>query len=1210
MIDLKQLTGVMNLDDPNDVMPPFHHKFLMNGRFRGNGKNMRVENVPGNVLIPNYALPTGTNQQNGGFYDAVKRRIIWWNYNSNGRNGIYKYDVGTKVLSKVFLCFTDSATDILELSLDHPVHSAAIVYRSEGDGDLLYWTNGIARPMYLNLDTVSTQAPFTSDMINAAKNAPLRRPSVAYGNDLNVNVNNLRKKLFRFIHRWVYANGEKSTWSPISKEPLPVDGYTPDTQNDPSLNNYIAATVFAGGNDSVAIEIAFQQSEGNTWSDFFLADSLKMSEYNITPNGAYTYNFYNNGGYTSIPITSTNLYFSYLPDYAQTLEVLNGNHIIYANTTDGYPSMQRADVDVTVTTGTANPNIPTISFQYTDASAIVGFIGPTVTPGATYHVQFDYLSGGVPGSSSVNYVTLGGDDADDIATALAAALNGGVVQAVFGGSGTFRVTITGLSPAITNVVMTVSVAGTESAGACWKWANFYRLGIQYFDERGKPVGGVVSFLNAGSLDTTDFGVTTSDFTTNGTVPQVPYLAATINHIPPTGAVSFQWVRAQTLPLRFIEFVTNDYQTDTNFLYFCIQNIAYNDTQLTGFVPSYSFSPGDHLRVMAKYIAGVRTPYNIQLDFEILGVVDRTMTSPASAGKFLKVAKPATVPSVPYSANMFIEIYTPSVNVADDLLIFREWGEQYSIYSITQRPLTYTPSVGTVQIGDTITQATTGATGLLVAFNSTTLYVTNQTGTFLPGFTFIGLGSGATGTITAVGALATNRYHEGQIQNQTATQFATFQWFDGDVYYKNRSFYLDVGATTTITVFMMDVNYSDYFASAVNSNGRGWQIRPDSKTITNGVEYRWSEGYLQDTNINELNIVLENSIDVLDLSKGDILRVLAEERRVYFYQQRGVGSVGVYARYIKNNQNEQELISTNELITKNNIYYLQGRYGLQIQPCAVFRGDGNVHYFIDLTDGSQLRKSGDGITNIGDLYWGQYTISDLITPYNSIYLRADGSKAKIMGFFDTFEGQAHFILQGGTYAGKTIPSYNLSFNEARNGYNGFYDYANIDWALSAASITYSWKNGQMYVHNDEVKRCNFYGVQYYPSIIIVFNKDSGIIKVMNSIGYQSEGKVWVSSELSSFTKGENIDAIITSTVNQQTGFRQSSRLKDFNYSIENTKTAAALLRDINSGQNGLLALNEGDYLCGNWIEVKFTYKGSDYAFMWEIYLNYEISQRNF
>lgn len=1146
MIDLKQLTGVMNLDDPNDVLPPFHHKFLMNGRFRGNGNNMRVESVPGNSLIPNYTLPTGTNQQNGGFYDSVKRRIIWWNYNSNGRNGIYKYDVGTKVLSKVFLCFTDSATDVLGLSLDYPIHSASIVYRTEADGDLLFWTNGLGRPMFINLDTVSAMQPFTTDMLYVAKNVPLTPLVCSYQDDAAVNVNNLRKKLFRFAQRWVYKNLEKSVISTISKVPLPVNGYDPNIDNDATLNNNILVPIYAGGNDCKAIELLMQYNEvdekgNNLWTDFLSVATFDLDDYNILPGATYNFNFYNNSDYVPVDPLDMALYYDWIPDVAQTMEVLNGNHIIYANTTDGYNGLTRAEIDVTLSTGLSTPNTPSISIVQTTANAAQVIVGATILVGTTYHVQFDYTSSLGSGTKTVNYVTVGGDTQLSIQNHLVTLLNVPPIISTPVGGGVLNVIVDGFTPVMNNPAASVSASGAENASPSFKWSCPERFGIQYLDQWDKPVGGVYSFVSDDALDTTDFSATTPDFSTLSNVPQIPFIAMTINHTPPVGAVSYHIVRAELTP-KFIYWVTNDYQTDATYLYVCIQNLYFQNTQNTGFVPTYDFAKGDRLRMVASFneVTGFYTPYSLQLDFEILGTVQKTMTSPASIGTFLKLRKPTTFPSAAYQAKMLVDIYTPKANTPSDLLVFKEWGEKYDIYTS-----------------------------------------------------------------------ANVRYHRGQVTDQTASQPATFHWFDGDVYYKSRTFFLDaISSSVQSTAFMMDKNYNDYFPSAVNSNGRGWIIQPDARVITNGVEIRWGGGYLQDTNINELNRFRPENIDALDLSKGNILRILAEKRLVYFYHSRAVGSVGVYSRYIKNNQNQQELISTDELITKNNIYYLQGNYGLQNQPCAVFRGDGDVHYFIDCTNGSQLRRSGDGITNLGDLYWGQYTISDLLTPYNSNYLRADGSKAKIMGFFDTFEGQAHFILQGGTYSGITIPSYNFSFNEARNGYNGFYDYANIDWALSAASITYAWKNGQLYVHNDEVKRCNFFGVQYYPSITLVFNKDSGIIKLMNSIGYQSEGKIWVSSELSSFSKGENIDAIVTSTVNQQTGFRQSSRLKDFNYSIENYKTTAALLRDINSGPNGLLALNELDYLTGSWIEIKFTYKGSDYVFMWEPYLNYEVSNRNF
>ncbi len=1133
MTDLKQMSGVMNLDNNEDVLPPLHHKYLMNGRFRGSNGNLRLENIPGNILIPNYLLPTGTNQQNGGFYDSVKRRIIWWNYNSNGRNGIYKYDVGTKTLSKIFICFTDSATDILNLSLDHPIHSASIVYRSDGDGDLLFWAQGNERPKFINIDTVAAMQPFTQDMINVAKNVPLTPVISAYHDDLTVNVNNLRKKLFRFAYRWVYKNLETSTISTISKVPIPVSGYDPDIDNDPTKNNYISVPVFAGGNDTKAIEILMQvnglsdsDEPVDQWGDFQSVVTLDMAQYNIAPGGSYTFNFYNNSIYPTIDLLDAILYYDRVPDIAQTMDVLNGNHIIYGNITDGYPSLTRSQIDVTLTTGVATPNIPSISFLYTGGSGALITIGPVITTGVIYHIEFDYISGGVPGSSTLNYATLPGATPDTVAIAIAAALNAGVVQASPNSPGLVNITILGVSPTISNVVVNTNAAGVENAAPSFKCP--VRYGIQYLDQWDKPVGGVYSFVSDSALDTTDFSAVTPDFTTSGNVPLVPFVAATISHLPPVGAVCYHWVRAELTP-KFIYWVTNDYQTDTNFLYICIQNLYYQNSQSTGFVPTYDFSKGDRVRVVASYDTGtsIYTPYSIQLDFEILGVVQRTMTSPASAGTFLKVTKPTTFPSAPYQAKMLVEIYTPKQIVPNDVLVFKECGEKYDIYTL-----------GGV------------------------------------------------------------RYHRGQTSDQTASQPATFQWFDGDVYYKNRTFYVNVNSAVQSSSFMMDANYNDYWNSAVNSNGRGWLINPDARVITNEVAIGWGLGYLQDTNINQLNRFRPENTDVLDLSKGPIRRILSEERVVYMYHSRAVGSVGIYSRYIKNNEGQQELISTDELITKNNIYYLKGNYGLQNQPSALFRGDDGVHYFIDCTSGDQLRRSGDGITNLGELYFGQYTISDLITPYNSLYLRPDGSKAKILGFFDYFEGEAHFILQGGTYAGKTIENYNLYFNEKRNGYTGFDD-IHPEWALQAASETYAWKNGQLYIQNDEIKRCNFFGVQHYTSIILVFNKDVNIKKTFDALAYQGN-QHWTA---------ETLGDIITSQPNPQTNLPQISSLKQFDFDIQEGLYYAGLKRDANSMADARLALCEGDFLKGTWCKVKLTYKGNDYAFLYLPYIKYSVSQRN-
>lgn len=287
MIDVKRFSGILNTDDkPENVLAPQHIDAL-NLRFYGGQNGLTAENVKGNYIIPNASLPAnGTNICIGSYFDQVNQYIYYFNYNSQGNHGIYRLNVNDEAVTKLFLCNTDSISDILNFNPDYPIHSVVLVYRDPGDGNLLYWTDGLNSPKYLNVDTVSTLAPFTVDMITAAKNAPLEPPFPIYKSDTTIKTNNLRKKLFRFSYRWVYANGEKSTFSPISKVGLPIDGYDPNISNNPSQNNYIEVEVFSGGEDTVAIEVAGQVNNNNVWSDFFLIDKLTLSDYNIPTNSS------------------------------------------------------------------------------------------------------------------------------------------------------------------------------------------------------------------------------------------------------------------------------------------------------------------------------------------------------------------------------------------------------------------------------------------------------------------------------------------------------------------------------------------------------------------------------------------------------------------------------------------------------------------------------------------------------------------------------------------------------------------------------------------------------------------------------------------------------------------------------------------------------------------------------------------------------------
>lgn len=1161
--DLKQMTGVMNLDDSSDVFPPFHHKYLMNGRFRGAaGGGLRVETIPGNILVPNYLLPAGTNECIGAYFDSVNQIIFWFNWNSNGRNGIYKYNIKTSSIGKVFLCFTDSVDDILHFDRDFPIHSCAIIYRTESDGDLLYWTdayrNNGNRPRYINVSPtyVSTYAPFIEDMINAGKDAPLLTLTGQYGDDATITVNNLWKKLFRFAYRYKYANLEYSTISPISSVPLPDDGFNQDELIDPTKNNIILLTGVARLSDNatigdiVGVEILGQECKGSVFSDFFLITTILRTDFSA---GAFSFRFLNDSVYTGIDPAEANLYYSYLPDKANTLESLRGTNIIYGGITEGYPNLTEAECQVVLWSGLGEgANALVINLQQTSTFVLTGIIGGRGLSSSTIAVQFEYDNGtqfNVSVSISPPNTDLGTITASFVAALNAEFLSLGInaeVSAVQIGIGnTFTITTTNPAGSFNSIeLLNTSLSTVPYPVSVLKWGSQYRWGLIYFDERGKT-NGVISFVNTTSA-LNNFGYISKEFVTMQPPPSnqfVPYMMASINHLPPSWARRFQWVRtANKTTDYYLELVTNDYQTDSDYLYFCIQNLTYLKTKNTGFLPSYDYVPGDRVKVLASYNSanGFRTEYTVY-EYEIAGTVERTMTIPASNGTFLKVKKPSIgLPA--YTANMFIEIYRPLLRTEGAEQVFFEFGDTFELNA-------------------------------------------NQPG-------------------------SDQLYHGGNLDSQDATQPATFLFYKGDSYFKPRIFYLNVGDTATKTMTIMDRSYSDYFASKVNSDGRGWDIEPQARTeyISNGM--KWGGSYISGTNINQVNIFQQFDFDESDRGKGDIWRFKARDGELRIFLDRATGRTGIFAKYIEDSSGESILTTTNDIITTNNIQYYQGEIGLGGQPTALVSSV-NADYISDCVRGIQARLSGEGFTEISTLYKGQYTIKNYLTPYNKPYLRTNGTKSKIIGYYDFFESEYHPILQEGSLNGSTIPNRHFSFNEPRNAYTGFFGFQ-PEWAISAEDITYSWKNGNIYIHNDNGSDRKFYN-EYYNSVIrLVFNDKEAVRKKYLALGYQSPDK-WSCDNLTSFVPGqENIDAIVTSFINPQTGFQQSSQLKPVDIDTDNNEgqITAAFLRDINSGTNPNLALLEGDFLLGWYMEVEFTYRGHEFSFFYNPYVTYNISNRNF
>jgi len=1099
MIEQKKFNGVMNLDDSNDTLPSAHHKYALNVRFRGNGVNSRAENLPGTTSITN-SLPSGTNQCIGSIYDKVRNRVYYFNYNSNGRNGIYYYDTIAGTITALLVSYTNSSYDIFNFNPNYPIASINIMYKDISDGDALYWTDRYNRPYYLNINQAASNIysnAWKASYLIVARQMPLIAPTCSYQSDLSKSQNNLKNKLYQLRYRWVYKDNTKSTWSPWSKMFAPANPNSLTTQTNLTQNNYIQAAITTGDSDCYKIEVSARSNLDTTWSNEFLVDTLDKSALAISDNTTYNYNFYNNGSYEYVDSAEANLLFDYVPKKVNTQELVNGNTIVYGGITEGNTLDTTLNVSPAVTTLITNSSgsggnpltITTANTQGNPPNNNSGYYylyfagAPQI--GDIISVQFILLDASKTYPLNTTSVTI----TYTVASTSLTTVENGFKAAMNANStfATYHITITDqTSPALAirlnsntgnsqvvttavNITYATSPSGTtyDLNTAIYKHNSLYQFGMVYFDEYGVTNG--VSTVNQFKVITPE-----ASSTNLGNVAlTIPNIQFSINHQPPSWAKYFSFVRTNNITLANFRTITTDntYQDGT----FAYLDITSFQTNTSGY-SVYSFTTGDRLRLMGlgsgSTIYNSASPtVNACLDYSILELITYTTrpagfpTSFPTAGVYLKLqydsSNMANFGTAGYNT-YYIECYTPAKNIDADLQVFYEFGETYPVLN---------PGTGTA-------------------------------------------------------------YHKGQQQDQTATLPAIYNFYRGDCYERQRSNGL----------WILDPSVFDTFLSEVVGTGRPFVIDPYAKQIYNNTLVRYGGSYELGTNVNDTNRFYPINFEEYDKNKGDIQRFKLREKALRIFQNRGTGVVNVYATEMTNQDGSTNLIGSTKLL--NPINYYLGEYGIGNQYCSL-ASSGRADYFLDPITGYHIRISQDGATALTELYKAQYFLPAIANKYLSTsYSISGGGYAKVLGAYDMFEEEYVSVFQSGTNGSETLTPYTLGFNEIKNAYSSFYSYS-PEWFTSAQNSIISWKNGTLYVHNSATKN-NFYGSQYSSSMTFVFNKDNILKKTFDYLTLDCND-YWISQ-----TSGD---------VNTALG--QQSNLVQGDYQIHEGLYHAALMRDANS-----------------------------------------------
>ena len=401
------------------------------------------------------------------------------------------------------------------------------------------------------------------------------------------------------------------------------------------------------------------------------------------------------------------------------------------------------------------------------------------------------------------------------------------------------------------------------------------------------------------------------------------------------------------------------------------------------------------------------------------------------------------------------------------------------------------------------------------------------------------------------------------------------------FYLSNTFLSIVETSSTIKQFCIDPNFSDYYSSAVNSNGRAYIHDVNAKQQWFPTTIRFSKEYQQNTNINQTNRFYSDNLDEYDRAAGDIKKLFVDGRRLYVMQMFNIGVVPILQQIISDTSGNPLQAQSDILLNKIQ-YPFQGKIGIGNVPES-FAYHNKSLYGIDNNRGVAWRLSLAGFTEISVVYECDAFFTAQCDAYadtlNNGHPAAGQQYLGNPTIYGTFDNYTNKVI----WAFEEINRYSadgdlifhqdpktLIFNEAEDDSEGFECFTNY-YAESLNCLgteLVSFKNGKIWVHNNTTQYCNFYGQQYDAYIKVVFNGNPYEKKNFLTLS-QLGSIIWECPE-------------ITTQVNSYGNTKQLSSLitQDF-LPLEGTNEAY-FLRDSNS-IGGLLA---GDNLYGHYIIIEF------------------------
>ena len=337
----------------------------------------------GNTAVTSLSLGSGA-VCTGYCVDGLSNKI-YWVVGSNTGSYVCEYDTDNDTEAIVLGDERGLSTRIFNFPTTGNVEMR--VYNDNDNGrNFLFITDGIGEPYYFEIEAAKalTNSAFTLQNVSIIKAPPFTAPTLTLGETVSNKENNMEVKFLSFAYRYEYKFGEYSALSPFSEFAFYPSAFKYDynTGTNKSMFNVFSKVDIefnTGGEDVIGIDIIVKESKSNTP---YIVESFDKDNEGWADDSVQSLEFSNSKIYRGLDSGQLSRVFDNVPTSAKTLELI-GNRVVFGNYTEGYDLIGRD----------GNTIFPSFTLDYISDFGAEGTAHKQVKSNRDYEIAIAYLDG-------------------------------------------------------------------------------------------------------------------------------------------------------------------------------------------------------------------------------------------------------------------------------------------------------------------------------------------------------------------------------------------------------------------------------------------------------------------------------------------------------------------------------------------------------------------------------------------------------------------------------------------------------------------------------------------------------------------------------------------------------------------------------------------------------------------------------------------------